>query len=116
MAIIRIRDMIIDAKHGVHEHEKQNAQRFSVSVEVTVDTADAGRSDDLSDTLDWSGLKQKVTATVRDNSFNLIERLVQEVADQVLLDQRVEEVVVTIEKLDAFDTGAPGIRLDLKRA
>jgi dihydroneopterin aldolase len=42
MGSIYIKDLIIEAKHGVHPHEKQNAQRFNVSVKLTVDIEKAG--------------------------------------------------------------------------
>jgi dihydroneopterin aldolase len=115
MALIYIKDLIIEAKHGVHQHEKQTEQRFCVSVEVVIDALKAGISDDITDTLDWSALKQTVISIVKNNTFNLMERLAQEICNQILLDQRVEKVTVSIDKLDAFKTGFPGIKVEVKR-
>lgn len=116
MAIMYINDLIIEAKHGVHQHEKNNSQRFKVSVTLTVNIARAGVSDDLADTLDWSDLRRKIISVVQNNTFNLIERLAQEVADSILIDQRVEKVGVTIDKLDAFPDCIPGIKLEVKQS
>jgi dihydroneopterin aldolase len=115
MASIFIKNLIIEAKHGVHPQEKQTAQRFRISVEVVMDTTRAGVSDDLADTIDWSTLRQTIIATVENNTFNLMERLAKEVGDQILLDQRLEKVLVSIDKLDAFQTGTPGIKLEVNR-
>ena len=112
MSVIYIRDLVIEAKHGYHQEEKDNAQRFKINVELTIDTATAGRSDDLADTLNWSELRDTIVDTVQKNSFNLMERLAQEVADQILKDGRVEKLVVSIDKPDAFSSGVPGIRLE----
>lgn len=111
--MISIRDIQVEAIHGVHAHERQQSQRFSVSVDVDFDIAAATQSDDLADTIDWSWLQATVIKTVRDNSFQLMERLVHEVAVQILTEPRISRVVVTIEKPEAFDTGLPSIRYEL---
>jgi dihydroneopterin aldolase len=111
MSSIYIKDLIIEAKHGVHQHEKQLPQRFSVSVELTIDIKKASMSDELNDTLNWSQLRQIIITTVQNNTFNLIERLAKEVADQILLNKQVQSVLISIDKLDAFPSGNPGIRL-----
>lgn len=115
MSEIYIDDLVIEAKHGVHEHEKLNSQNFCVSVALTVDTTKAGLSDDLHDTIDWSTLRDTIIATVQNNCFNLIERLAQEIASQILVDKRVSKVVVSVDKLDAFENGIPGIKLEVDR-
>jgi len=115
MATLYIRDLVIEAKHGVHEHEKQNSQRFGLTLELQFDTSKASSSDDLADTVDWSQLRQSVITLVESTSFSLIERLAQEVANLILLDARVEQALIQIDKLDAFESGVPGIRLLVTR-
>ncbi|HEY5152606.1 MAG TPA: dihydroneopterin aldolase [Candidatus Saccharimonadales bacterium] len=112
MPIIYIKDLVAEGKHGVNPSEKQTAQRFRISLELTVDNAAAGQSDDLDDTLDWSGLRHMVIDTVQNNSFNLVERLAQVIADRILADKRVQKLVLSIDKPDAFANGVPGIRLE----
>lgn len=112
MLIIRIKDLVVEAKHGVHPKEKQQPQRFIFNVELTLDSGRAGASDGLDDTLDYSQLRQTIIDTAQNNSFNLIERLAREVADQILRDKRVRKVVVSIDKPDVYDNGTPGVRLE----
>jgi len=114
MLTIYLKDLLITARHGVHQHEKTQAQRFSVSVEVSLETR-ANTSDRLEDTLDWSRLRQIVVSAVQNTSFNLIERLAQQIADEILkTDERIKKLTVSIDKLDAFRTGVPGIKLIVK--
>jgi dihydroneopterin aldolase len=113
MSSLYIKDLIIEAKHGVHDHEKQTKQRFLVSVELTLDLSRASQSDDLADSLDWSLLKDEITAIVQDNSFNLMERLAQVIAEAMLQHRGVSEVSVAIDKIEAFTSGIPGVRLTL---
>ena len=113
MPVIYIKNLIIQAKHGVHQRERTNAQSFKISVELTVNSSKAGISDNLDDTVNWSQVRDIIVNTVQNNSFNLVERLAREVADQILLDKRISKAVVTIDKPEAFQTGIPGVRLEI---
>lgn len=112
MTVIYIKDLVVEAKHGVHEAEKKHPQRFVFNVDLTVDGGSAGVSDDLADTPDYDKLRQTIIDTAQNNSFNLIERLAREVADQILADKRVRKVVISIDKPDVYENGTPGIRLE----
>ena len=114
MTTLFIKDLIIEAKHGVHEHEKRTKQRFKVSVELSVDLSRAASSDNLADSLDWSDLRDEIVKIVQSNSFNLMERLAQVIAEAMLKHRGVSEVSVTIDKIDAFESGIPGIKLNLQ--
>lgn len=113
MSVLYIKDLIIEAKHGVHEHEKKNTQRFMVNVELEIDLSRAVQSDDLADALDWSSLRQEIISIVKNNSFNLIERLAQVIAEAMLRHSGVKKVNISIDKIDAFDSGIPGIQLSI---
>ena len=111
-----IQKLTIEAKHGVHPHEKESAQRFQVSVVLECNLDKARQTDELTDTLDWSALRDTIVATVQDNSFNLIERLAQAVADDLLVDPRIQNARVRIDKLDAFPSGVPGIEIEVAQS
>jgi FolB domain-containing protein len=115
MSSLYIKDLVIEARHGVHEHEKQTKQRFAISVELEVDLSRAAQSDDVADTLDWSVLRDEIITITQNNSFNLMERLAQTIADAMLKHNGVSEACVTIDKIDAFSSGIPGVRLTQKR-
>jgi dihydroneopterin aldolase len=108
-----IKDLVVAGKHGVHEHEKESPQRFNVTVELELAAAKATISDNLADTADWSGLRRRIIAIVEGKSYNLIERLAMEIAASMLEDKRVARAIVTIDKMDAFESGVPGVRLEV---
>lgn len=114
--MIYIKDLVVEAKHGVHQKEKEQAQRFIFNVELTVDGSQAGISDDLADTLDYGELRQTIIDTAQNNSFNLIEKLAREVADRILADKRIRKLVISIDKPDAYENGTPGVRLEITPA
>lgn len=112
MLRIYIKDLAVEAKHGVNKSEKEHAQRFVFNVELTVADSRAGTSDDPADTINYSEVKKAVIDTAQSNSFNLIEKLAQAVADRILRDKRVKKVIISIDKPDVWDNGTPGIRLE----
>ncbi|HYH36013.1 MAG TPA: dihydroneopterin aldolase [Candidatus Saccharimonadales bacterium] len=108
-----IKDLIVAGKHGVHDHEKENPQRFGVSVELDIADSSAVHSDDLTDTPDWSKLRDAIIAIVEDKTYDLVERLAMEIAAKMLEAEGVSRAVVTIDKIDAFESGTPGVRLEV---
>lgn len=112
---IYIKDLVIAARHGVHQHEKEAPQRFKISAELSVAKSKAVVSDDLGDTPDWSQLRNVIVEIVEGRSYNLMERLAMEIAAALLEDKRIAQVVINIDKLDAFESGVPGVRLELQR-
>jgi dihydroneopterin aldolase len=108
-----IKDLVVAGKHGVHDHEKESPQRFKITVELSVGASKAAVSDNLADTLDWSQLKSSIVHIVENHSYDLMERLAMEIAAEMLKDTRVTKAVVTIDKIDAFESGVPGVRLEV---
>lgn len=76
--------MRFSGRHGVHAEEKQEAQPFEVDLVLHADLSHAGRSDALTDTVDYGSLFDLVRAIVEDRSFNLIEALATSIAETAL--------------------------------
>jgi dihydroneopterin aldolase len=97
--------MAFQARHGVLDWEKVEAQRFEVDVELVLDVQPAGLDDDLTRTVDYGGVYGIVRQVVESTTFNLIEALAEAIAHEVLgANERVDEVVVRVRK--------PDVRLD----
>jgi dihydroneopterin aldolase len=102
---IVLADMAFQARHGVHDWEKIEAQRFEADVELALDVQPAGRDDDLTKTVDYGGVYQVVRHVVESKTFNLIEALAEAIAHEILgAHAQVDEVVVRVRK--------PEVRLD----
>lgn len=113
MLVVRIKDLVVEAKHGVHPNEKETPQRFIFNVAISLKQTRAAGTDDLADTLDYSDLRKLIIDTAQGNSFDLIERLAREIADRILADKRVAKVSVSIDKPDIYDNGTPGVTLEV---
>jgi dihydroneopterin aldolase len=91
--------MVFAACHGVHPHEKTVPTRIEVDLEVETDLADAGRTDELDQTIDYSLLYCEVARIVTGGSRNLIETLAEEIAACVLRIDRCCATTVTVRKI-----------------
>ncbi|HET9771982.1 MAG TPA: dihydroneopterin aldolase [Acidimicrobiia bacterium] len=85
--------------HGVLPEEQSRPQPFEVDVELSVDTGAAGRSDALSDTVDYDALTGRIVAIIEAGGLSLLEALASRMADACRADPRVTAVVVTVKKL-----------------
>lgn len=87
--------------HGVQPEESRLGQRFRVDIDMTVDLRDAGRTDDLTRTVDYAAVHAQTKAIVEGPPCQLIETVAERIADAVLLGHRVASVVVRVQKPDA---------------
>jgi dihydroneopterin aldolase len=98
---IELRGLRVRGRHGVFEHERRDGQDFVVDVTVWLDLAPAAASDDLADTLHYGELAERVAAIVGGEPHDLIETVAGRIADDVLTDERVMGVEVTLHKPQA---------------
>lgn len=87
--------------HGVLELERLGGQPFVVDVVLELDLSKAGRSDALSDTVSYAEVAGDVMARITGPPFDLIERLAEVIADDVLARPLVAVVEVTVHKPQA---------------
>jgi dihydroneopterin aldolase len=87
--------------HGVFAHEKRDGQDFLVDVALSMDLTPAAASDDLTQTVHYGELAERVAAIVAGEPRDLIETVAGDIAEEVLTDERVREVEVTVHKPSA---------------
>jgi dihydroneopterin aldolase len=95
---ITLTGLRVHGRHGVHEHERAYGQEFVVDATVWLDLGAAGDTDQLSATLDYGALAQRAARIVGGEPCNLIETVAARIATDVLTDQRVQAVEVTVHK------------------
>lgn len=81
--------------------EQVLGQWFEVDLTLEVNLAAAGNSDRLEDTLDYRRAIASVDRMIKTAKFSLIERLAQAIADDILEDDRLNQVRVQLTKLAA---------------
>jgi len=84
--------------HGETQAERTLGNRFYVDVELRMDLAPAGRTDDINDTLDYSRAFALIRTILEDQHYNLIEAIAARVADTLLAEPRIDSVKVRVGK------------------
>jgi dihydroneopterin aldolase len=98
---IELRGLRVLGAHGVLVEEQDRAQPFEVDVDIEASLAAAGRSDDLSDTIDYGAVAGAVVGVVAGPHAALIEHLAARIVEAVFeaAGPRAEAVGVTVRKL-----------------
>jgi 7,8-dihydroneopterin aldolase/epimerase/oxygenase len=96
---IVLSNMVFQARHGVLEREKAEAQRFEVDLELELDLRPAGVGDDLAGTVDYRGVYDATRRVVESTGFDLLEALAETIAGELLSgNDLVDAVVVRVRK------------------
>lgn len=115
---IELRGLRVLARCGVDGGERRAPQPLEVDLDVVVDLAPAGGSDQLSDTVDYGGLSDLVVATLA-RPAALLEHLAERIAAAVLAaDHRIAATVVAVRKLRPpvpHDLATGGVRITRRR-
>ncbi len=88
--------------HGCSDEEKRRGQIFKVDLELNLNLSRAGKSDEISETVDYSKILEEVEKIVGGEPKNLIETVAEEISEKILRDfDKVESLRVTLHKPDA---------------
>jgi dihydroneopterin aldolase len=95
---IELKGLRVRGHHGVFDHEKRDGQDFVVDITVWIDLAEAAATDDLTETVHYGELAEMAAGVVAGPPRDLIETVSAEIADEVMKDDRVQAVEVTLHK------------------
>jgi dihydroneopterin aldolase len=99
---VEVAGLVLFARHGVHQSERAQGQRFILDIALECDFADAAQSDRLTDTVDYGEVVAVAEAAFRDRNFYLIEASASHVAGSILAHfPRATLVRVTVRKPSA---------------
>ena len=98
---IEIRGIAGFGFHGLFEHERVNGQQFSVDLKIELYNNAASMSDDINDAVDYSKVIRVVHQLIVGEPVNLIERLAELIAREILKTFEALSVEVTVHKANA---------------
>ena len=112
---IELRGLRVFARHGVLDEERRDGQEFVIDAVLWLDTRPAAASNDLSKTIDYGALANRLVRLAGDPPVRLIETLAERLVAECLSDLLVAEAEITIHKPQApiahpFDDVAVTIR------
>lgn len=85
--------------HGVAEAERQLGQKYEIDLELMTDLSDAGKTDDLTRTINYAEVVQLAIKIGTQGSFQLFEALAETIAETILAKFQIEEIQITVKKL-----------------
>mgnify|MGYP006283785465 CR=1 FL=1 len=98
---IRIEGIEVFAHHGVLPEERAEGQTFLLDVELVPASDRACDTDDLADAVDYGAVAERVAAVAGGDPVDLVERLAELVAADLLAAFPVRRVAVSVHKPQA---------------
>jgi len=94
-----VKGLVLHAYHGVMQHEAKVGQTFTLDLALSVDLAEASRSDKLRHTVSYDMVVQTASEAFCGRRYRLVEAAAGAVADAVLERfGQVRAVAVTVHK------------------
>ncbi len=97
-ARISIVDLEVFYRVGVPETERAAAQRLQLTLEMEFDFSTAARTNELSDTIDYFAVSQRLLKFGEGRSWKLIEKLATDIANTILIEFKPAAVGVEVKK------------------
>lgn len=98
MDIIFISELKVKTKLGVPEWERMVAQTIILDIEIGYNLKAAGKSDAISDTIDYGAIVQRIHDTLHKNSFQLVEALAEHICQLIFNEFGAQAVKVKVAK------------------
>jgi dihydroneopterin aldolase len=84
--------------HGVFAEEKESGQYFLADLEFTYNTKKAIKNDDLSHAINYASVAKIAKTIIEGQSRNLIEKVADDIAQELIKNLNIDWVKVTLHK------------------
>lgn len=112
MDTISLRGVRAYGRHGADPGERERRQLFEIDVTLQVDLEDASGTDELSQTVDYAALHDRIVRVVATTEYSLLERLAADLLEAVFVDRLVARAEITIAKPQILAGATPSITLE----
>ena len=100
---LAINGLTVETIIGINPWERETRQPLIIDLELQIDTKTAARSDEITDTVDYGELARRLRNLIAQSRFQLIERVAESIADDVLGQSRfIRAVTVCVTKPHAI--------------
>lgn len=113
---IIIKNLLAHGILGVYEQERKQPQDILINLVLYTDLKAAGQSDWLEDSINYAEVAEQVKRHAETANRLTVEALAQDIADILLNNFGVKEVVVRVEKPNAIEyAGFVGVEIERSR-
>lgn len=95
---IFLNDLKIDTIIGIYDWERQTQQTLSFDLEMDWDIRPAAASEDISKTLDYGAIAQRIVGFVKNSEYLLIETLAEDLSAMLLQEFPIPKLKLTLSK------------------
>ena len=112
MDIIYLTDLRLEATLGVPDWERALPQPVRLDLELEVDLAAAGASDDVADTVDYATVAERLRAIAAAGEYRLLEALAERLAAVLLAEFPITATRLRLDKSGAVSgCGTTGVAI-----
>ena len=108
---IIIKDLEVFYHVGVPDEERGRPQRLLITVEIEHNFSEAAETDDLTKTIDYFAVAQRLLKFGEGRSWKLIEKLANDIATLVIQEFHASGVTVEIKKFIIPEAQFVGVKL-----
>jgi len=98
MDTIFLEQVAVQTTLGVPEWERLKPQTVILDIEIGCDLSKSCKSDAIEDTIDYGSVVNRIRATLKENSFKLVEALAEHLCQLILKEFQAEEVSIKVAK------------------
>lgn len=96
---ISIKNLEVFANHGVFPEENKLGQKFLVTATLYTDTRNAGMRDDLTQSIHYGIVSQKITDFLQEHTYQLIETAAEQLVQELLLHtEHLQAITLELKK------------------
>lgn len=93
-----IKDLLARGIIGINDWEREKKQEILINIELYADLNQAGESDSISDSVNYRSVSKKVLQHAETAARYTVEALAADIANICLEQERVDKVLVRVEK------------------
>jgi dihydroneopterin aldolase len=114
--MITLTGLRVRGNHGVYDFERAQGQDFVVDVTLELPLSAPAESDDVTDTVHYGHLADRLAEIVAGEPVNLLETLAMRLVRACLVDTRIAAATVTVHKPQApIDHAFGDVSVTLRR-
>ncbi len=113
---VHIKELLVRTIIGINPEERVKRQDVLINITMFADLRPAAASDNIADAVNYKTIAKQVIEMVENSQFYLVEKMASEIANICLADERVERVLVSVEKPGALRFArSVGVTIDRRR-
>ena len=110
---VYVRDLRLQARIGIHPHEREASQPILVNLSAAVRELPDGTPEAIDDVVCYEKLSKTMARIIERGHVDLVETLVETIAEEILTDKRIHRLRLRIEKPQAIaEAASVGVEIE----